>query len=156
MAHFSKDVYDAKREYASRRMLKNAENDSLTEEQHNALAWLCSIRHKMHTNQEAFFYSEYGDYSDFYDYIDYEINERLESVGLPTIKWHCSLEDVPCDVDFFELLPLAEQTEENHEEMLLQTLHEAEEYNKDIEKYLHMIDTTYGTDYCPTGASRIF
>ena len=78
MGVLSKEAYEGKREWAARRMAKNAENENLTEEQHTVLAWLCRFRHEWHTHAERLWSSENQDLFEEYE----QINKKLSEVGL--------------------------------------------------------------------------
>ena len=65
MAYLDKDAYIAKRELAARRMAENAEIETLTPEQHEALEYLCTVRHNIHCNQDDLFKSQCGNFTDF-------------------------------------------------------------------------------------------
>jgi len=155
MGLISKEGYEAKERYAQKRMEENAKIETLTEEQHNALAWLCAVRHEMHTNKKAFFNSENANNSKFYEYIDTRINEVLSGCELPCISWTISTFDIVSDIDYYELLDADEQTDDKYDELLSECYDQVEQINKDIENYLRKIDKQHKTNYCPTGATRI-
>lgn len=148
MAIISKDGYDRKREYAARKMEENRLVDTLTAEQHDVLAWLCAYRHTMHVDQESLFHSESSNFSTMWS--DYDsINNRLCECGLSPITLPDSI-DIPSDAD-------GEFDEDFVYEEALESFFEIiEGINNTIESYLRDIDRTHHTNYCPTGASRIF
>ena len=152
----SKDMYERKQAYAENRMRSNAENENLTESQHNTLAWLCSIRHNVHVNQEAFFYDESSSNTEYWNLIDDgngngTISEKLAEVNLPDLEWSFSVDDYLSDTICKEY----GYTDEETEEELKNVLEMAAIFNKDIEKYLRNIDKQYGTNYCPSGITRL-
>lgn len=157
MAKLSKDVYDAKAEWAAQKMLKNAECESLTKEQHDVLAWMCSVRHETHCNQDAFWNCEDASHKRFWDYITNfcdigEIEKRLMEVGLPVIEWSFDYENYMTDGQCYEFEYSDDEMEEEHE----RCLEMAEKFNNDIESYLSQIDKEHGTSYCPSGLTRIY
>jgi hypothetical protein len=154
MAKISKEGYEAKERYAQKRMEENAKIETLTEEQHNVLSWLCKVRHIIHTNQKSFFVTESTISSEIYQYIDEEINYKLESCKLPKIQWSVDSFDLVTDFDYYELNE-EERTTEAYNKLLEQCIDQLELINSDIEKYLKTIDNEHKTNYCPTGASRI-
>ena len=158
MAYLSKEAYERKAAWAERRARINKENESLTEEQHDTLAWLCEIRHEMHCNQDSFYYSEYPKHNQFWNYINDEASEEgeiqhaLSEVSLPELNWSfdpddCDTDSICCELDF---------TDEEKEEARKHCLEVASQVNDDIERYLRQIDKQYGTDYAPSGATRFY
>lgn len=159
MAFLTKEAYERKARYVEKRMKKNKEIESLTEEQHDALSWLCAIRHEMHCEEQCFFHSESGEYAEFWGYIgvdeDGEIVKRIKSVGLPEFKWsfsNCALNLPDDDSVCYEL----GYTEEEIEEQRGKMLELAKKINNDIERYLLGVDHKFGVDYCPAGLTRIY
>jgi len=162
MAYLSKDTYEGKKRAAERRMTENAKATTLTPEQHDALSWLCTIRHQMHGNQEAFFLEESSDHSIFWGYIDSGINERLTSVGLSEITLKYSVID-DYVTDGTVISDLDDEDEEDDEirqdrmsEALAGVVCLAETFNRTIETYLRAVDEEHGTNYCPAGVQRLF
>ena len=96
MAYYSKDVYERKAAYAARRMEENAQVPTLTDEQHDTLAYLCYIRHWIHsTDRMRLFNEESNEYSEMSRYL-YEIDEGMLSMAdLPALE----------TIDFFYALP---------------------------------------------------
>lgn len=183
MGDSKKEMYERKAAYAERRMRENAENENLTEEQHDVLAWLCSVRHNFHCNYSDLFNSE-GDH-DFFDPFDNscgecEVNQKLEEVGLPKIPFNYDTADIPNEDDYYYVLDDEEKedwekkAEEWNREHPSQIFHDGfsiwkensgsyDEFsdimdgiNNAVEDYLIGIDKKYGTTYCPSGMSRIF
>ena len=157
MAYLNKEVYERKEAYTNKRMLQNAENENLSSEQHEVLAWLCSKRHEVHTNQEDFFYSESPNCTEYWDLIDDgcsngTIRDKLQSVNLPDLKWSFSIDDYMNDALCSEF----GYSEEEIEAELESCIEMAGKFNNDIEKYLREIDKKYGTNYCPSGAGRLY
>lgn len=145
MGIISRDGYDRKREYAARKMEENRLIETLNEEQHDVLSWLCSLRHEMHTNQHSLFLNESAEFSLWKDYE--LIYSKLTACGLPEIKLIDSA-SIPCDAD-------SEFDEDfNYDEAYEEYMGIIEDINNKIETYLRTIDKEYGTDYCPTGKSR--
>ena len=157
MAYLNKEAYERKEAYANRRMLQNAENESLTPEQHEVLAWLCSKRHEVHTNQEDFFYSESSNSTEYWNLIDDGcgngvIRDKLSSVDLPDLKWSFSVDDYMTDALSTEF----GYSEEDTDAELESCIEMAGKFNNDIESYLREIDKRYGTNYCPSGVGRLY
>ena len=149
----SKEAYEGKREWASKKMADMKMITTLTEEQHDVLAELCSFRHELHTNQESLFNTESANYPFFNEMLSGGINEKLKEVGLPEIKSLDVLyDDFPTDMDIF--YDIAEF--ETNEEGLEIALQRASEINSAIEGYLLEIDKQHGTSYCPSGYTRLY
>lgn len=131
--------------YAAYIMERNARVTSLSEKQHKTLAWLCKIRHEIHCDVKAFFYTECDNYNKFLEYIDNEsssgIRGRIKEVGLPDFNWSFCI-----DIDDLNY--------ELHYAGKKESIRLVETINSDIEKYLTAIDEKYGTYYCPSGFAR--
>ena len=145
--------WEAKERFVEKKMAENAKVETLTDDQHEVLAWLCSVRHEMHTNPEHFFYSEWTKFGYFWDLISNEegfseINTRLLSVGLDPIDFSFVSPD---DASFDFLC----DSEEEYEDGLAQTYEMVDKINKTIEDYLVGIDKKHGTSYCPSGLARL-
>ncbi len=153
MAVLSKQQYERRNENAAIRMEQNAKAQTLNTGQHEALSWLCKVRHDIHTNQKAIFCVESGDHSKLSRYIDSEIKEKLREVGLKnSLSWN--MLDVPDD-HFYD-----KPEDEGGFNLDYDTAYETcirflEKVNTDIEKYLRSIDEIHGTSYCPTGLTRL-
>lgn len=149
-----KQMYEAKQGYADKRNADNAKIETLTEEQHNVLAWLCQVRHDLHSNSEDLFYSERSNYTKFWDYIDdgcggSVINDKLDEIGLDKIDFsEIDMIEAPSDT-FCE-------TDEDYENGLKEIHEISDKINRIIESYLSDIDKEHGTNYCPTGLSRLY
>ena len=156
MGVLSKEAYEGKREWAARRMVKNAENESLTEEQHEVLAWLCSFRHEWHMHAERLWSSENQDLFEEYE----QINKKLSEVGLDIVEGLPRAEDFPDENWYFydykdsgEYADLEDWMENGEEYDRFHEMHN--EVNNAIERYLSEIDKKYGTEYCPSGYTRL-
>lgn len=144
MARKSKEQYQHQTENAHKRNFEQKEIATLTEEQHEALAQVCSIRHELHTNQKSLFCSESSKYSTLLNYLDGGIKEILNSAKLKnSLSWN--IVDLPSDYDC-----------EDSDKGLSEVFSFVEKVNSEIENYLREIDKTHGTNYCPTGALRNF
>lgn len=158
MAIKTKEQYERSRENAARRMLDNKRIEILTDEQHEALAELCSVRHEMHNNMLSI--AKCGG-----DYLRNIIlaNIGLQEAGIATMNFVPTDESDFIDIDNIDLLcELGEEPDDSDERdewvdnECSRIINELEELNSKIEKYLAGIDTKYGTNYCPTGDTRIF
>ena len=74
MGIISKEGYRGKREWAAKRMEQNKKIETLTEEQHNLLAELCTFRHDLHHNWD----SAWNEESQNFDKFANNINLLLE------------------------------------------------------------------------------
>ena len=143
------EMFEGKRRYAERRNLENSKIDTLSEEQHDALAWLCMIRHDMHVSKDSFFLSESADHEKYWGYVEREISDRLRSVNLPSFDFRFDEADYITDYTY-------EVDGLDYESAYLQTMEYIEGFNRYIESYLRDIDSMHGTQYAPTGYSRIY
>lgn len=154
MAKLNKQQYEYRREAAFSRMQENKENcSSLTEEQHDALTQICTIRHEIHSNIDSAFNVESTIYSKIIEWLDgesnYSINMLLKNAGLDNILfWNCDLEKVPNSYDYIDMGYDYEEALDEHYSLFSRI-------NNEIEDFLRKIDQTHKTSYAPTGTHRI-
>lgn len=149
MTHFTKEQYDKKNEWASKRASQNKEITTLTTEQHDALELICRKRHELHSEAKGFFLSEssiYNEY-DFYP-AEWSVEETLISIiqenNLPDIK--ITLRDYDNwynDRDY-------EEAGLTVEEAFDITYTTKEKIDQDIRNWLSFVDYTYDTNYAPS------
>lgn len=144
--------YSNKNVYIANRNAKNrilAEEHGLTDNQHEALAWLCSFRHELHCNQEDLFYSESANFSDFSCQICGRLTRYLQEVGLIANRmfdYSDDFFDLPIDFDC--------HSDEEYEQGLQQVHEFCERVDADIIEFLQKIDARYHTEYAPTLIAR--
>ena len=161
MAKLTKEAYLGKAEYAAKKMVENEKVTSLTESQHEAIQAICAFRHELHCNQKRLFFTENGNYYSYWEMLSAESDDSIQGLirtnELPSINISDgSLVDndatFDMDIDF--------NTDEDRYEALDNAIWEVLEYaqqvNQVIEDWLAAIDSIHGTDYAPTGLSRIF
>jgi len=158
MAHFTKEQYQRKSESAAIRMHKNAENNALTDEQHEAIRYLCTARHELHSNIHSCIKHQDNDYKQNI----IKANIQLKEAGLQSIKGIGTDSSDYIDIDSIEEAIEVEGIDSDDEgymdwydDAYYRIFHELEDLNKDIEKYLADIDAKFGTNYCPSGALRV-
>lgn len=163
-SYLNKNQYDYRDRSAQKRMEQNALIETLTEEQHEALAGICYIRHKMHSNIDRIIKGD--------DEILKEVTEKnlaLEEAdlkpipGIPTDKYDIEITSLDFEIEYDEDMP--ERYDENeketkewlnwYEDTYERLYNEVEKWNKNIEKYLTEIDKKHKTNYAPSGALRI-
>lgn len=159
MAHFTKEQYQGKTEWAAKRMSENLDNSSLTTEQHDAVATICTLRHEAHTSFNQYwnpqgtstlsnlFPSEWE--------TDYPIVEQLiQEANLPQIIWSTkrTYSNSPSIEDFYEEIG-DDMDEDEKNEILDDMKNELQEtlnrLDQDVRDYLAYIDKVYGTNYAP-------
>ena len=91
MPLLSKDQYQRRAENAQKRMDEQKEVSSLTEEQHEAIAEVCRMRHELHCNQDSAYLTESTGANIWRSYLDNEsgqglINSILNAAELETIN----------------------------------------------------------------------
>ena len=157
-----KEMMEGKERWAENRCLADKKNcQTLTEEQHDALAWLANTRHKakkvgMACGRDTWFADENPECQWLWNLVDGEHNEDecintvLERAGLPKIVWGFDSFDYNTESICYELGYTEEQIEEEREK----TMEMAQMFNDDIEDYLADIDKEHGTHYCPTKIAR--
>lgn len=144
--YIRKDIYVANKNARNRKI--SAEN-GLTDNQHEALTWLCSFRHKLHCNQEDLFYSESANFSDFSCQICGRLTRYLQEVGLIADRmfdYSDEFFDLPIDFD--------SHSDEEYEQGLQQVHEFCERVDADIIEFLQEIDARYHTEYAPTLIAR--
>lgn len=167
MSMLDKDAYERKEAWAARRMAENAEIETLTEEQHDYLSSLCSFRHNLHTNKDSIINENSGEY----EYYASEINEYYEdedstfrAEGFRLFgEYPFMRKDYLCLEEIYEEAGEECDRDEDEdgyrrlvEEKEMESMDTIEKINNDIERFLAKIDKQHGTDYCPTGATRLF
>lgn len=160
MAYLTKEQYEYRANAAAQRMNSQRVIDTLTQDQHDVLAFLCSIRHKIHSCDTSVIYnSEASEHNEYTSYLDTscenKLSEMLEEVGLPPIKWYCDFDNVTTDLDeAWEEFESDEDRDEFRADAELEIAQIIQDWNTVIEHYLKEIDIIHGTSYCPTGALR--
>lgn len=161
MAYLNKAQYDYRRESAAARNLNNEEiavENGMTEYQAELISELCAVRHKFHCNIDSIVKSAEND--SMSDIV--EIEKSINESGLPELDIVSRLLDID-DLDGL-IYEYGDDVPEDHDSQEFQDWYddnyarissELEGINKNIEKYLAMIDKKYGTSWCPTGALRV-
>ena len=150
MAKLTQEQYERRRENAVVRHEENKKITSITEEQHNIIAEVCDMRHKIHSSGDELYNMQSLFSQEATTWLE-EINSRLITVRLRKI------DNIPCAEDF----PTAEDKycgvieEEEEEENVEKFYSMMNELNNSIEQWLTRIDTEHGTNYCPTGTHRM-
>lgn len=155
----SKEGYERKREWAARRMKENKKIKTLTETQHEALEELASIRHEIHSNKKSVIISdEQGLKKKLI-----KVNESLLNSGLTPMEFVPTSNEDYIDIDtideLYEIEDVPEDDEERedwYDENYMRISGELEDLNTKIEDYMRKIDAIYGTNYAPSGMSRVF
>lgn len=165
MAYFTKEAYEGKKEYAARRNEADKENvKTLTEDQHDALAWLSAVRHKLHGGFDEMWLSESSDHEELWNYImdsidKCKIKDRLESRCLPDIDINLDEEDYISDQTYdidLSIYASEDEKEEAREKAQEELAAMIEKIDTIITDYLENIDEKHGTHYAPTGNGRAY
>jgi hypothetical protein len=164
--YYSKDIYQRKEEWAAKRMAKNAENENLTEEQHDALADLCRLRHEFHTSLDNI--ATGNDNNNVKRHLE-EVNDRLDDLNLGRCKAIDDVQeladmntvvefkddyDCPKEEDFENDDDYQKAYDDWRDDMYTEVYNDFNNINNEIETYLRNIDKKYGTNYAPSGMSR--
>lgn len=160
-----KYINEARANYIDKRNRENEEIETLTPEQHEALQYVCSVRHELHVGHKAMFNTNSDDYRKLWDYLtegeSSSINTILESAGLKRIDGiNLDIAECPSDDDWYYFMDEEEKAEYDsiddwYEEAYNELSEILEEVNRKIENYLREIDKEHGTNYCPSGFQRI-
>ena len=135
-------------------MRENAEIETLTEEQHDTLAQLANLRHRLHVNTENLFNIEAPGHEQLWH--EYAlINETLTACNLPTIDLPDYIEDFVTSFDY-DIDDEGLSYSEWWKKYLEKFYDDMEEVNDKIEAYLRAIDEKNSTKYAPTGVARLY
>ena len=155
MGYVSKEGYFYKQLAAEKKMEENARIKTLTEEQHNALAEICYIRHHLHCNWESLFNAESANFNELFDQYD-SINDILTSANLPPIQGlPDSDEEIITTIDY-EADDEGMNFTDWYDSHIEEAYYQWEDINNKIEAYLRNIDALHGTKYEPTGSTRLY
>ena len=146
-----KEEYERREMCALAHMDKQNEIKTLSEEQHELIAEICAMRHKLHVFGEDYYYIEHGDSNSYSDFLE-NINIRLLDLDLPVIEGIPAIDEFPNDNDRYN--GVIDNTDEAEEENYNEFLEMINDVCNNIEEWLHHIDRTYSTSYAPTGAYR--
>lgn len=152
MGIISKEGYRGKLEWAAKRMERNKTTcTTLTPEQHDILAELCAFRHDLHHNWDSAWNEESQNFDVYCDGISiYNVDAGLpEKIKQAFGKEPFKRIDYPTS-NTYELDDLT------WEEGFDQACDLFIEVNDEIEEFLRDIDKEHGTDYAPSGATRLF
>src|SRR4030042_301909 len=145
MAYISQEIYDRRRESAAQRMVNNAEVNSLTSDQHELIAEVCTMRHNIHCAHEEIYNGQSLFSREAMKWLE-GINSRLVLIlspikYMPSIEYYPSAEDRYCGV-------IDEEEEEENKEKFYNMMRML---NSSIEEWLSSIDKKHRTNYAPTG-----
>ena len=160
-----KEIYEGKELYTQKKMLKNSEIDTLTEDQHEILRELCYYRHQIHINHKSIFlitddhlvdnFNDFSKENNLPFNIDYDIMLTVLDYEILTkdqiLEYEKKAKEInkKCkDSSFYSAYSL--WCEENFENCCSYL----ENLNNQIENFLRNIDKKHGTQYAPTGLSR--
>jgi hypothetical protein len=171
MAFFTKEVYDKKAAYAAQRMEENKENNRIGNADHEALSDICSMRHQLHCMDGKAGYCQemqdadiitgmlnIDDEHSFYQIIfNLDLKIKAKEVVLGRLNQLYN-EYMRMDNDAYdEDMPENENERHQHIDNHIQEYADLfEKVNCTIEKFLSEVDLEFESDYCPSGASRIF
>ena len=151
MGIISKEGYRGKREWAAKRMEQNKKIETLTEEQHNLLAELCTFRHDLHHNWDSAWNEESQNFDKFANNIsEYSVEDGLSE------KIMAALGEAPFKRIDYPTAGTYDLDDLSYEEGFDQACDLFIEVNNEIETFLREIDKEHGTDYAPSEATRLF
>lgn len=78
------DKYSRKSIYVANKNAKNrklADENGLTDNQHEAITFVCSFRHELHCNQDDLFYSESTNFFEFIEMVCGKLHTILKTAG---------------------------------------------------------------------------
>lgn len=165
-----RQMFERKAKYAENKAKSNIEiavEHGMTNEQADAVAQICKYRHDIHMTKGADVY--YGN-----DHI-YEIITKIDDIlfdnSLPEIRWTVNTDtDWITDADYEnnliddDIISMLESEAKSTSRDMSDVIFEyADAYNtktidsinKDIEAWLTSVDEQYGTEFAPSGWSRL-
>ena len=165
MAYLTKEQYERREMNAAARTAENCETameNGMDAKMAEAMAWLCSVRHRIHCNINDLYNEECSGYDEMERLLCGGIQDELEAAGLKnSLNWDGEMASVPslyCIDDEHGLDPLDDDYEERKDAAMSEDLAELGKFgskvNAEIEEFMREIDREYGTSFCPTGALR--
>jgi len=152
-------IYEGKREFAAKRMAENKKIETLTESQHEAMSNLASVRHDFHVNMEKITKSDDNKLKPKL----IEANIQLKESGLMPMSFLPTDEEDFIDIDsideLYEIDEVPEDEDERkdwYDENYESIFKKLSNLHSKIEDYMRSIDKQYGTNYAPSGMSRMF
>jgi|WetSurMetagenome_2_1015567.scaffolds.fasta_scaffold00534_27 hypothetical protein len=86
MAYLTKSQYDYRRESAAHRNAENKKIKTITDMQHDLLAEIAEMRHKIHSSRDSMYYNDNNRYWNWLNDSDESINNRRNyAVGKPEV-----------------------------------------------------------------------
>ena len=173
MGTLSRDEYSTKERNAAAKNIRNMEvavANGMTEEQAEAVAWMCAKRHWMHTHDGS-------------DLANGESSANLELTGFICQNYNgesddefavcstilneqpfmpCEASELPAYEDWDYVLDDDDKEEYNGDYVAFRDAMDAkagdilQNINNQIENWLAKIDERFGTSFRPSGASRFF
>lgn len=154
MAYYSKEIYEKKAMWAENRMERNKEIETLTEEQHEALSYIASKRHNLHTMRAGS--SKYEAYTKFFgsEFCDGELyniiteNQLPDMINTITIDFNTFMDDdwneegLDCSTDEYQYA---------YDDAVSASENNVDSLDQDVRDYLAYIDSIHSTDYAPMG-----
>ena len=147
ISRLAPEVVELKKQYIKNKMEQNFLVNTLTTEQHEALSFLCKVRHKFHINM----YSIIKGHGNNYLNALIRANDILFKSGLPKIS------DIPDNIlDNYEFIHRyrIDKNQINNTLEFNRLYKQLNDLNDHIELYIDEIDKKYGTQYKPSGAAR--
>jgi len=147
-AKLSKSEFERRKNNFHKRMFDIKQNvTSLNEDQHNILSEIANMRHTLHVSDKSLYNTQSSLYEEGFRWLE-SINDRLQNLELPKIKFKNNWEDYPTNMD------VAYRVADNEEDNLSLFYEFHNQLNTDIENYLSEIDKKHNTNYSPTGKFR--
>lgn len=140
----NKNVYVCNKNAKNRKL---ADENGLTDNQHEAITFVCSFRHELHCNQDDLFYSESTNFFEFIEMVCGKLHTILKTAGFENnLDYYKKFIDIPSDFDC--------HSDEEYEQGLQQVHEFCERVDADIIEFLQEIDARYHTEYAPTLIAR--
>jgi|GEM_PF-4497500 len=150
------ELTTARNGYIRNLAAENKRIKTLSEEQHDMIGDICSMRHELHMGGNALANPEHSDNGKISSYLycsstdgDGLIMDTAKATGIDGL-----------DIYFCDVLELADidgiDGEEDGDPDAVQTNSAVlRRVNDTVEEWLASIDREHGTSYCPTGGQRI-
>lgn len=122
-------IQSKKSKYIANRNARQAKNENLSAAQHQALAMLCTYRHKIHSHAR--------DVAEGESHLSANCIQFIRNL-MPVMLRQASLPAMELPIECFNRIDEAA----------------LEQINAKIEEYLQAIDESYGTQYAPKGYAR--
>ena len=155
--NMNKQAYQARKESAANHKMNQKERcSSMSDQQHDSLAEICTLRHNLHCSDGVGIFTGEGGEDKMISTINELISDFDQNYRITEFT-----EDDLTDVDWYDIFDEEDKSNYNYEfqeyrdHAIRLILNKIEKINTEIEKFLKKIDKEHHTEYCPSGFTRV-